>query len=179
MLNIVTIAGKRYVIDVGFGSSGPTYPLPLVENEISINVGTQEMRLMYDTIPDFTRPGQNLWLYQYRHEANQPWLPAYAFSEIEFTPSDFTMMNYFMSTHYTSWFTYLIVCVKMVLEDGQIVGDITLTGNEVKKRIKGESVVLAFCISEEERLKALDEFFGIRLSSSERDGIRGMITEIL
>jgi hypothetical protein len=67
----------------------------------------------------------------------------------------------------------------MVSEDGQIVGDITLTGNEVKKRIKGESVVLAFCISEEERLKALDEFFGIRLSSSERDGIRGMITEIL
>jgi len=179
MLNIVTIAGKRYVIDVGFGSSGPTHPLPLVKNEISINVGTQIMRLMHDTIPDFTSPGQNLWLYQFRHEADQPWLPAYAFSELEFTPSDFNMMNYFTSTHYTSWFTYLIVCVKMILEDGHIVGDITLTGNEVKKRIKGESVVLALCISEEERLKALDEFFGVKLSSAERDGIRGMITEIL
>ena len=179
MLNLVTIAGKRYVVDVGFGSSGPTHPLPLVENEISINVGSQEMRLMHDTIPDFTRPGQKLWLYQYRHEADQPWLPAYAFSEMEFTPSDFMMMNYFTSTHCTSWFTYLIVCVKMVLEDEQIVGDITLAGNEVKKRIRGESTVLALCSSEEERLKALDEFFEVRLSSAERDGIKGMITEIL
>jgi arylamine N-acetyltransferase len=179
MINLVTIAGNRYVVDVGFGSSGPTHPLPLVENEISVNVGTQEMRLMHDTIPDFTRPGQKLWLYQYRHATDQPWLPAYAFSEIEFTPSDFMMMNYFTSTHCTSWFTYLIVCVKMVLEDGQIVGDITLAGNEVKKRIKGESTVLALCTSEEERLKALDEFFGVKLSSAEKDGIRGMITEIL
>ena len=179
MLNIVTIAGKRYVIDVGFGSSGPTHPLPLVKNEISINVGAQQMRLMHDTIPDFTGLGQNLWLYQYRHNADQPWLPAYAFSELEFTPNDFKMMNYFTSTHHTSWFTYMIVCVKMILEDGQIVGDITLTGNEVKKRVKGASVVLALCTSEEERLKALDEFFGVKLSSVERDGIRGMITEIL
>ena len=60
MLNLVTIAGKRYVLDVGFGSSGPTHPLPLVQNEISINVGTQEMRLMHDTIPDFTRLGEKL-----------------------------------------------------------------------------------------------------------------------
>jgi hypothetical protein len=67
----------------------------------------------------------------------------------------------------------------MVLEDEQIVGDITLAGNEVKKRIRGESTVLALCTSEEERLKSLDEFFGVKLSSAERDGIRGMITEIL
>jgi arylamine N-acetyltransferase len=179
MLNIVTIAGKSYVVDVGFGSSGPTHPLPLVQNELSLNVGTQEMRLLYDTIPDFTSSGQKLWQYQFRHDATQPWLPAYAFSELEFTPSDFAMMNYFTSTHFTSWFTYLVVCVKMVLEDGKIVGDVTLAGNEVKRRVKGESVVLAVCDSEEERVEALQEFFGVRLSGTEREGIRGMVTEIL
>lgn len=179
MLNIVIIDGKKYVVDVGFGSSGPTYPLPLVENEISINVGDQEMRLMHDTIPDFTRSNQKLWLYQHRNSTSQDWVPTYAFSEMEFTPSDFMMMNYFTSTHRTSWFTYLVVCVKMILEEGEIVGDVTLFGREVKKRIKGKSEVLTLCKSEQDRVKALDEFLNVKLSNSERDGIRGMPTELL
>ena len=32
--------------------------------------------------------------------------------------------------------------------------------------------------SEEDRLKALDEVFGIKLSSVEREGIEGMVSEI-
>jgi arylamine N-acetyltransferase len=179
MLNIVTIDNKKYVVDVGFGSSGPTYPLPLIENEVSINVGDQEMRLMYDTIPDFTRSSQKLWLYQHRNSPTQAWQPTYAFSEMEFTPSDYQMMNYFTSTHRTSWFTYLVVCVKMILEDGEIVGDITLFGSEVKRRVKGKSEVLALCKSERDRVKALDEFLGVELSSAEIEGIKDMPTELL
>jgi arylamine N-acetyltransferase len=179
MLNIVTIEGKKYVQDVGFGSSGPTRPLLLVENEISTNVGDQEMRLMHDTIPDFTHSNQKLWLYQHRNGVDQPWLPTYAFSEMEFTPSDFAMMNYFTSTHRSSWFTYSVVCVKMILEEGEIVGDITLVGGDVKKRVRGKSEVLALCKSEEDRLKALEEFLDVKLSSAEREGIRGLPTELL
>lgn len=178
MLNIISIEGKQYVLDVGFGSSGPTHPLPLVEDEVSINVGAQEMRLVHDTIPDFTASSQKLWLYQHRNESNQPWLPTYAFSEMEFTPRDFMMMNYFTSTHPTSWFTYMVVCVKMVLEDGEIVGDVTLFGNEVKERIKGRTTLLAVCNTEEERVKALHDFLGVKLSVTERIGIAGMPTEL-
>lgn len=179
MLNIVRIDDKKYVVDVGFGSSGPTRPLPLVGEEISINVGDQEMRLMHGTIPDFTQSSQKLWLYQHRNSTSQEWLPTYAFSEMEFTPSDYMMMNYFTSTHRTSWFTYLVVCVKMILEDGEIVGDVTLFGSEVKRRVKGKSEVLALCKSEEERVKALDEFLGVKLTSAEIEGIRAMPTELL
>ncbi|RDW76001.1 hypothetical protein BP5796_06822 [Coleophoma crateriformis] len=179
MLNIVYIDGKRYVLDVGFGSSGPTFPLPLVENEISVNVGSQEMRLIYDTIPDFTKSDRKLWQYQHRNTSDQPWAPTYAFSELEFTPSDFMVMNHFTSTHRSSWFTTMMVCVKMVLEDGEIVGDVTLFGPEVKKRIKGKSELLAMCDTEEERIKALDEFLGVKLSETEQKGIHGLITELL
>lgn len=178
MLNIVTIEGKKYVLDVGFGSSGPTQPLLLTENEILTNVGTQEMRLIHATLPDFTVSTQKLWQYEIRHTPTDPWLPAYAFTELEFTPRDFMMMNYFTSTHKTSWFTYLVVCVKMVLEEGEIVGDVTLFGVEVKRRIKGETTLLALCESEEDRVKALDEFLGVKLSAAETEGIRGMITEL-
>ena len=179
MLNMVTIDDKKYIVDVGFGSSGPTHPLLLVENEISVNVGDQEMRLMYDTIPDFTRSNQKLWLYQHRNSKTQEWLPTYAFSEMEFTPGDYQMMNYFTSTHRTSWFTYFIVCVKMIMEDGEIVGDVTLFGSEVKRRVRGKTEVLALCKSEEDRVKALETFLGVKLSSAEIEGVRDMPTELM
>ena len=179
MLNIVTIEGKRYYVDVGFGSSGPTHPMPLVQNEISTNVGDQEMRLIQTCIPDLTNPSQKLWEYQHRNGADQPWLPTYCFMETEFTPNDFMMMNYFTSTHRTSWFTNRIVCVKMIMEEGEIIGDVTLFDRELKKRVKGKSEMLADCTSEEERVKALDEFLGVKLSLAEINGIQGMITELL
>lgn len=172
------IEGVRYVIDVGFGSNGPTRPLPLVENQITINVGQQEMRLQYKCVPDFTQTSQKLWVYEHRNGVDQPWLPTYAFSEMEFTPNDFTMMNHFMSTHRTSWFTYLVVCVKMVLEEGEIVGDITLFGNEVKRRIGGKSEVLALCGSDKDRIVALEEYLHVKLDAAERNGIHGMVTKI-
>jgi hypothetical protein len=98
---------------------------------------------------------------------------------MEFTPSDFIVANHFTSIYRTSWITYLVCCVRMVLEDGDIIGDVTLFGNEVKKRIRGKAELHALCTSEEERVKALDDFLGIKLSLDERDGIRGMVTEIL
>ena len=179
MLNVVMIDDKKYVVDVGFGSRGPTHPLLLVENEVQVNVGDQEMRLMYDNIPDFTNSTQKLWLYQHRNSKTEEWTPTYAFTELEFTPSDYQMMNYFTSTHRTSWFTYSIVCVKMIMEGGEIVGDITLMGGELKRRVKGKSEVLASCKSEEERVRALDKFLNIKLTEAEILGIKGMQTELL
>jgi hypothetical protein len=67
----------------------------------------------------------------------------------------------------------------MILEEGEIVGDITLVGGDVKKRVRGKSEVLALCKSEEHRLKALEEFLDVKLSSAEREGIRGLPTELL
>jgi arylamine N-acetyltransferase len=180
MLNIVTIEGKRYVLDVGNGSTGSVRPLPLVPDEISVNVGVQEIRLLHTSIPDFTHSNNKLWVYEHRNSPEKPWTPTYCFDpEIEFLPVDYEMMNYFTSSHRSCWFTYLVVCVKFILEDGEIVGDVTLFGADVKKRIKGKSEVLAVCQSEEERVKALDEFLGVKLSLAEIQGIKGLQTELL
>lgn len=96
MLNIITIDGTKYIVDVGFGSSGPTRPLPpLLPNAITLNVGEQEMRLVHDTIPDFISSSQKLWIYHHRNAPSEAWLPTYAFSDLEFMPSDFEVMNFF------------------------------------------------------------------------------------
>jgi hypothetical protein len=62
------------------------------------------------------------------------------------------MMNWFVSTSHASWFTYVVVCMKMVMpEEEELVGDVTLVGGEVKKRIGGTSKTLAVLESEAQR----------------------------
>jgi arylamine N-acetyltransferase len=187
MINIVTIAGQRYFADVGFGSSGPHHPIPLKESYSTRNVGTQSLRLVRSPPPDLLTSAsasasvdQALWTYQYRHTDELDWLPAYCFGETEFTPSDFAMMNWFMSTSRTSWFTYRVVCMKMVMseEEEELIGDVTLIGGEVKRRIGGTSMTLAVLESEAQRVEALREHLGVKLSVEERSGIRGMVSEL-
>ena len=51
IVNIVTLTNRaKYMIDVSFGGDG-TSPLPLKEGLITQNIGTQELRLVYDSIP--------------------------------------------------------------------------------------------------------------------------------
>ncbi len=90
------------------------------------------------------------------------------------------MMSWFMSTSRTSWFTYVVVCMKMVMsdEDEELIGDVTLVGSDVKKRVGGTSKTLAVLESEVQRVEALREYLGVRLSVEEVRGIRGMVSEL-
>lgn len=180
MINIVVIANNRYLVDVGFGGSGaPTHPIPLVSDQPSGNIGSQSVLLLLSSIPDNTRKDQQLWCYQFRHAENRSWVDGYSFTETEFLPQDFKMMSYFTSTSKTSWFTYRVVCVKHLMENGELVGEIRLYENEVRRRVRGDSELLATLTTEEERVQALDRYLGVRLSEPEVLGIHGMITQLL
>ena len=180
MVNIVTLSdGKKYMLDVGFGSNGPTQPMPL-DNEHSHTpyIPPAEIRLIYDNIPENTDPNQKLWIFQHRSDPQSPWLPMYCFTELEFLPQDFDVMNFKTSQSRASWFTYRIVVIKMILEEGRIVGTLMLVGEDLKKRVKGKTEHLGRCSSEEERVDVLEKWFGIRLGEDERAAIRGMVTEL-
>ena len=159
MVNIVTLAnGKRYMVDVGFGGNGPTQPLPLDSEHLYVkNVAPAEVRLVYDNIPENTNRSQKLWIYQHRIDAQSPWLPMYCFTELEFLPQDYETMNFQTSQSRTSWFTYKIVVVKMILEEGEIVATLMLVGGDLRRRIKGEIEDLKACKTEEDRVQALEE----------------------
>lgn len=180
MINIVIIANKRYLVDVGFGGSGaPTHPIPLVSDQPSSNVGSQSVRLLLSNISDNTRKDQHLWCYQFCHGEKRSWIDGYSFTETEFLPQDFKMMSFFTSTSKTSWFTYRVVCVKHLMENGELVGEIKLYENEVRRRIRGESELVATLATEDERVQSLEKHFGVKLSEAEVLGIHGMITELL
>jgi len=180
MINIVTVASKEYLVDVGFGGSGaPSHPILLISDQPSPNIGDQSVRLSLSSIPDNTRKDKQMWCYQFRHGDDRPWIDGYSFTETEFLPQDFKMMSFFTSTSKTSWFTYRVVCVMLLMEEDELVGEVKLSGNEVRRRINGKTELLATLMSEDDRVEALKKFFGIILSEPEVMGIHGMPTEIL
>jgi len=124
----VVIEGVKYLVDVGNGSTGSVSPLPLVHDEIFQNIGPQELRLVYGTIPDLTDSSQKFWIYQHRNGPKLPWIPTYCFKETEFLPSDYEVMNYYTSTNRSSLFTFHVICSKLIMEDGLIMGNVTLVG---------------------------------------------------
>lgn len=180
MVNIVTLNdGNKYMLDVGFGGNGPTQPLLLDAFKSQVlQIEPAEMRLTKQNIAENTDPDQRLWVYQHRINPDVEWLSIYCFTELEFLPQDYQVMNFYTSQSRTSWFTYRIACVKMIMEKGKLVGTVMLVGGDVKRRIKGHTEHLETCENEQERVKALEKYFDIKLGPDEIGGIKGMVTAL-
>ena len=180
MINIVTLAdGKKYMLDVGFGGNGPIRPLLLdAENSQSKGIEPAEIRLAYQNIPENRDLDQKLWVYQHRNEPQAKWVPMYCFTELEFLPQDYEIMSFWTSQSRKTWFTFRIVVVRTIMEEGELVGEVILMGGELKRRVKGVTEHLRSCEREDERMAVLKEWFGVELTEEERAGIRGMVTEL-
>jgi arylamine N-acetyltransferase len=180
MVNIVTLEGKRYLVDVGFGVDGPCRPVLLSSNHEVPGIAPQMLRLEYKSLSIHSDPGQRLWVYSHKRMPGKEWLEAYAFAEIEFFPEDFTIMNYSTMTSRLSFFTQRLVGAKGILchQKKEIEGVITLDNKEIKKRIHWELVESESFVTEEERIAGLEKWFGIRLSEKEKLGIKYMVSEI-
>lgn len=186
MANIVTIGSQRYVVDVGFGSNGPTLPIPLQDGftcrTIGDSSGGTEILIQRRNIPGTTHQtaDQLLWIYNVRFDETKNWIPCYCFPELEFLPNDFEEMNFTVSHSPDSWFTHKIVCMRFIVDlaSERVLGDLTLFGTLVRERKYGKTSVLQEIKSEADRVEALKKYFGINLSSSEIDGIKGLETMI-
>jgi arylamine N-acetyltransferase len=180
MVNIVKVDGRKYMIDVGFGTLGPTQPIHLKDGEVVPNVPTSQGRLKYRPIAPLTDSNQKMWTFDVRSSSESPWIPQYCFSELEFLPEDFYVMNYHTSQSRTSWFTQRLVLTKFLLSEDrkEAVGNLTLSNNEIKQRLHGQSEALITCKREEERVQALEDYFDVKLRTDEIRGIQGLPSEI-
>ncbi|CAM1504679.1 Fc.00g022700.m01.CDS01 [Cosmosporella sp. VM-42] len=189
IVNIVTLPDNtQWVLDVSFGGDGPTQPIPLVENSVWRNMGTQEARLIRDFIPGQTEldPGRRLWIYQCRNGPGLPWVSFYAFNEkMEWLPEDFEVLNAYTGASPKSFQTFTVLVVKFLRRDcgkiggEEVYGKKMLVGATLKENLGGKTRVVKECGSEEERVQVLREEFGIELTEEEREGIRGHKTEIV
>lgn len=183
MVNLVTLSSQRYLIDVGMNARGPIVPLPLISDTPTFSVSPRKARLLRSPIPEHTNtnPLNAMWRLEVRNDEGCPWTPTYAFSEIEFLPVDFDMMNWYTMTCPRSWFTHKILVGRMILDSQaeEIIGDMTLFERTLRKRVHGKLTFEMECKSENERVKVLQEHFGIKLRDCERKGIKGKESEIL
>ena len=180
MVNIITIANVKYMVDVGFGGNGATAPLPLEDSTTGgQRIRPSEMRLIRSNIQQHTDPSQRLWLYQVRETPDREWQAQYCFTETEFLPRDYEMMNFWTSQSRVSIFTQSILMAKMVMDEkGVLVGALTMFNGEVKKKVGTETVESRSCGSEKERLEVLKEWFRVRLTEKEQKGITGLVTQL-
>lgn len=178
MVNIVTLFdGKRYMVDVGFGG-GPTRPLPLAAGDVWPGLGQQQLRLVHENIAPNTDSGQRLWIYQSRKSETDEWMDTYCFTEMEFLPADYEIMNFYTSQSPKSWFTQQVVVAKFEMENEELIGIVTMVEGEVKRIRADQTKTLKFCKTEAERLTAFKTWFGIELEEKDVEGIKGSVSEL-
>ncbi|KAJ3045614.1 N-terminal acetyltransferase, partial [Rhizophlyctis rosea] len=125
------------------------------------------------------------WFYQYRNTPDAEWNTYYGFPEMSLGDHDLEMMNYWTSRAPESFQRNMMILVKFLREEvgegkdgGRIVGKVMLANGLVKRNLGGKTELVKECRTEEERVEALRERFGIELTQEQRDGIRGYVTEL-
>ncbi|EJT79891.1 N-acetyltransferase [Gaeumannomyces tritici R3-111a-1] len=220
-LNLVSINGIRYMVDVGFGKGGSFSPVPLdraaAEREGGLEfepvLGTRG-RLEYKRLELHSDPTQRVWVYSTLNspwstlaEDNEEqagegptWRPRYCFGELEYLPADYEVMNYYAMTNLSSYFVTAVLAVRTILQeeeedscgDADAVGDasaggstrprakgtIVLHKDEVKQTIRGKPKLLERLTSEEQRVQALEKYFGLVVSPEQAACIKGRESEI-
>jgi arylamine N-acetyltransferase len=182
-VHIVTIGDNRYLVDVGFGSNYcPIQPLRLIHDAAGCeNIAPTLVRLVWKGIEGNANPYQKLWCYQHKINPDSDFKDMYCFTETEFRFRDFEIMNYFTSSSPRSFFTKRIICGKMISggEKGEDIVGVLLLQQDVKRRIGAETKQVEVLNTEGERVKALQDHFGITLNSIEQDAIKGTMVEIV
>lgn len=199
IVNLVTIAGTRYLLDGGFGPQAATRPLALEPERESVQIAPARSRLRYEALPQMLNRRQKVWVYQHRYGGEAEWKTMYCFSDLEFTPRDVESMNFAPWRSPQTFFTHQVVGVRFTVSgevgpegrrgggsgspgeealEGEIDGALALNQDVLKWRRHGEKVLDVKFNSEAERLEALRMYFGIRLREEDVEAIKGAAAEV-
>ncbi|KAG9849549.1 cysteine proteinase, partial [Aureobasidium melanogenum] len=180
MLNLVRFEDEWYVVDVGMGAMGPNMPYPLRHNFTTTSIAPRKIRIQHRAISEsYARKEEapKLWCYDVCHDPTHgqenTWIPTYCFTEMEFLPQDYEVMSWFTSTHANSFFTRYMTTTRMIMDAEQtnIIGSITLFKDTIREQKGSERRLTKECKTEDERVQALREIFGIELTEDEREAL--------
>lgn len=193
VVNIVMIDDRRYMLDGGFGANGPSKPLLLAHDHPEQQVAPADMRLLYEPLPQHKDRSQRVWLYQHRFNPDSSWVTQYCFTSTEFLPADIENMNFSPWLNPQSFFTHKVVAVRFTTSleregeprspseaelEGDIDGAIIVNHSYLKWRRHGVTVKYIEFKDEEERVRALERYFGIEIAQQDREAIMGTAAQI-
>ncbi|TEA12877.1 Arylamine N-acetyltransferase 2 [Colletotrichum sidae] len=183
MLNLVTIDGQKYMVDVGFGKGAAMIPVPLKKDGVHefTTIAPLRGKLVHEQLEQHTDPNQRMWVYYSTDSAGGPFRQRNCFTEQEFFAEDFEVMNFATMKRPTSFFVKTVLAMRTVLdpETKKAVGTLVLHKDEVKRKIGDQLELLETLKNEAQRVAALEKYFAIKLTPAEQKAIRGMPTELL
>lgn len=178
---------------------------PGCEYPVHKNLGSQEVRITRGQYPGTVSDGEanKVWFYEYRNSPGDEWNRYYAFGDHEASSWDLECANYWVSSHPESFQRKQILVVKFLRDSSgdtwekgltdatdvcdsdsitipelETVGKIMLAHGVVKRNLGGKTDIVKICRTEEERIEALKEYFGITLSDDQKQGIKGFETAL-
>ena len=140
---IAKIEGNTYLLDTGFGSNGIRLPMDLSQTNQEIVQDGQTYKL--------EKKGSDFNLYALVQET---WLPQYSFKKQAYEYIEFSLANYYNSTHPNSIFVKAPLIVLFNPEGKKV-----LSGNVIKHYVNGEMSEKVF--DSMEYAAILKEVFGL------------------
>jgi arylamine N-acetyltransferase len=195
-VNIITIVGAQYMVDVGYGANGPSRPVLLEPGHEQTHVAAAKMRCMYDSIPQNLNRSGKLWILQHKIDGNASWVPQYCFADFEFLPEDVCNMNLAPWKSPASWFPQRVVVVRFTTTEesddnhgpqtaneaavatGEIDGVLIVDQDKLKWRRGGATVMEKSFGCDDDRVSSLSRYFGINLAAEDQEAIRGTVGEL-
>jgi arylamine N-acetyltransferase len=179
MLNLVLLDEQWYVVDAGMGAMGPNLPYPLLHDYQTTSIAPRRIRIQHRAISESYAgaAAPKMWCYDIcydpSHGEDNKWIPTYCFTEMEFLPQDYEVMSWFTSTHGNSFFTRYMTATRMIMDSDEkkIIGSVTLFKETIREQRGSERKLIKECKTEDERVEALREIFGIELTGEERNAI--------
>ncbi|KAK7754517.1 hypothetical protein SLS62_003537 [Diatrype stigma] len=140
--------------------------------------GPWKRRMIFDSIPGWSDPGQKWWRMQIQYTDTHPWMDVWAFTETEWQEVDFQMLRSAYTALGTGWVTPRPVCFRTKFEDGVPVGYLLLAERELIQNYKGETKIVQRFFNENDRVTALAEAFDLHLTEEEQKQIVGYGAEL-
>jgi arylamine N-acetyltransferase len=116
-LNIVTIGGARYTVDVGFGPNGTSRPCLFEADLVQDHILPGQMRLRHGLLPGTSERAGHVWFYEHRTAGDAEWVPMYCFVDVEILPVDVRAMNWSPWLCTRTIFRKTIMCVLFTSAD--------------------------------------------------------------
>ncbi|RUS33807.1 hypothetical protein BC938DRAFT_483794 [Jimgerdemannia flammicorona] len=163
-----------WLVDVGFG--GQTLPAPkmLVEHEITPGVRPEQFRFTRVHLASNVRQeNPPYWLLEYRYKPDSPWMSAVVFDLTERSHADYYVANQYMSTNPESKFVKNVMMARLRRDEDGVLTRVLLLNDILKLRRDGETKLIQQFEREHERVKAIEEWFGIKLSEEDIGGMKG------
>ncbi|EXJ84220.1 hypothetical protein A1O3_04887 [Capronia epimyces CBS 606.96] len=196
VVNLVTIAGVKYLLDGGMGPNGPNYPMPLHDGKVVTQIAPAQMRLDYEGIAQNLDKSQKVWVYKHRYDETAEMVPVYCFPDFEFLPADIESMNFEPMLNPKAVFARKVMAVRFTTDretddssdgpgspsqealEGEIDGSLSLNHDVLKWRRHGKKFLELTLDTEAARLRALKRYFGITLQDEDVEAIHGTRAQV-